>query len=1161
VWHSFPDLSLALAANPPRLDGSAGLADQTEDMFRRFFALLRDHDALAPTTLGVLANRWGVAEPPYTSIVPRVWLYSLAGARPDQAPMAKAFEEGLDLYLTQLARLSITEWINRRLSRKRVIWIRRGRGASKRFQFLSKDHIALIDLPDRRDPEFASWWLSKPDGKPRSDSWATISAADGLRFLSRDLKPNLYDCPRYALPGSWIDTVRDFVDTLAGDAAAADTEEDGALVDEIGERLLAHLVIPHWTDIIYIPSSSLWVDSPSAADDPDAPSNAAGGAGGIVLFEQLPSDVESRDYWQRVTLERVKYLHTGVQQVYSAFLKQDQERISRHFARGAAVAAIMSRNLSHNIGSHVSPRSTLDTIRRRLGGSLDAGHYRIAAELKRRLDELVQRKGDFLAEITTEPLTTTRSALFYREVMLPLIENTLLTDSIARNEGIGYPTSETGRLIDDAPCTLILQVRIAGRELAVAYDYLRLDAARNSKPTTVHYPARQGELPLPFSFPYLSHKDATTDVPDGRTSTGDNSWPVPRIDGDDIEVALPGPQGELAFYGLIENFVRNVAKHHRRQLDDAQGDRKLLIEVAIDEPPGRAEGCEESHYSVRLTSNLWKARPGTPEHKDLEDFKEAFTELTEQDIVDSSGKLRRGNWGLSEMRICAALLTGRADFTPETLAESLRLEWNDERNALSYEFKLLRARNVCIVWPEASGIPDDLMLGRLRGLGIWAFQSVEGLQQAVNGMGATFEFAVLAAAALDDEAVGNAFSKDLLPLLPFRVLVVGRHAPKSPSVQEMIRERAIVSAPSLEAALLELWMSASTSADLSMAARKFLAALWRVWVSERFLLPCGGGGGLLHVNLEMEDATEARERWTDMSLSLESMDWPLAISIGNCLPRIDHQRMVVFDRHGGAAEGLVNAIPPNDPAEPVRQLLTPTHSYSTLDKRSADFVRIASPHFPPETTAETWTLPWQMMEAGLLQILVVDERLAERARDPVTGGDGNAFGSAKQLIAAGPLTRRNIAAAANVYICSQLELADGTLQALHGTAAHPADAPEVVLQCLHPGVPARCYWRGEKDTAVVRHELSPDMIILHKGILDRLLREQGITSDQVLSSLRRSIPFIVVDSGRGIQDLQNGVKFIPYSLVEHHLQDRIAKLTLTSIVMGLRRRADTTNHQ
>ncbi|HEX6748081.1 MAG TPA: class I SAM-dependent methyltransferase [Longimicrobium sp.] len=858
-------------------------------------------------------------------------------------------------------------------------------------------------------------------------------------------------------------------------------------------------------------------------------------AGGLIVHVTDNTRIDDALLAELLTLRnRASYLQQHTQKTHEQ---------SRKFA----VAAIMSRNLSHNLGSHVTPRSTLEAIHRRLGGTAGIEHFNVASQLKRRLDYLIQRKGDFLAELTTEPLTTTRSALFYREVMLSLIQNTLLSDNLARNEGVGYRVNHEGVVIDGTPCGLQFHVSIRGTELGVTYED---SGAGEGEVATFTYPTT-----IPYTFPYGSLQAAA--------EPGDKRWLRPvmhqRVD---VEVALPGAQGDLAVYGLLENFVRNVAKHHKTQLLAQGAEATIEVRLHVD-PPGVDE--DPDHHTVELTTNLWDASTDRELYRYLRVFQERFDKIRNEDLIEENGSLKKANWGLAEMRICANLLRGSDTNSQKGLKDALTLVLGKDR-ILRYRFKMLRAQLVCIVAPEAAGVMDETPRNLLHLRGIWIFDSLSSLQKHLAKHASRFKFALIQV----HPSMGDLETLEpLLSQLPFRVLITGADAAGIAPIRALHERGRAVVAETLDEIIQTLFRNASDPLEVS----KFTSALWRTWVTKRFLRDGENPERvllLLHLELRAQgtDPHASEKGWSRAVFDFPVRDNPVEFRT-TPPPDVCGRRLVIYDRHGTGGEGVVrsflNCSRQDDESMPP--LLQQRHAYMVLDKASADFVPIFSPTFPdenePEAMRQHWPLPWQMVEAGLLRVIVIDERLAEHASERVNDNDSENLRKVYSYIsgAEAPPTRLEVAGAANVFICTHLRVNDkeeplyaigGTAPAARETSASSLSPPRRFVVSRARDGAVRSHWITGADTQYV--DVQAEMVIIHQGILDGVHRLFGVEAPTFLKNICDAVPYVVVDSGRGIPRSDSDVKFIPYSLVQHYIQDQISKLSLTSAIMALGRR-------
>lgn len=332
---------------------------------------------------------------------------------------------------------------------------------------------------------------------------------------------------------------------------------------------------------------------------------------------------------------------------------------ARRHARQAAAASILSRNLAHNIHSHVTPRATVEAVRQRLGARYSGSQALEVVEiLKGRLDQYLAERADFIAEVTSEPLTTTKPVWFYKEVVLPLITNTLWTDNIAKNEGVDCQK---------------LQIRVWIKETEMRVGFRCCDSQCDC-PEYVYPPDGSGGS-LPFST--LCEKCPNCSCPCSQGGAG----PVlrPLIKGEDVEVEVPGSVGEHALYGFLENLIRNAAKHNKDKLKCGILSIYLCLEPE-----------DEEFYRLEVWDNLSGAEKV-----------DSIKAHIQEDLVDEELHLRREAWGIAEMKIAATLLAGCRDFgrLREFLGvdSSPRCRSHGVTNQLVYKLRLMRPKLVVVL--------------------------------------------------------------------------------------------------------------------------------------------------------------------------------------------------------------------------------------------------------------------------------------------------------------------------------------------------------------------------------------------------------------------------------------------------------------------------------
>ena len=303
----------------------------------------------------------------------------------------------------------------------------------------------------------------------------------------------------------------------------------------------------------------------------------------------------------------------------------------------SAISAIMSRNGSHNIGSHV-----LSALSHNVGTMPD----------DRVLYQYIQHRMDYIATATTGFPEWGVPTLFVGEIMRNFLMQHHLLDHIVESEGLhayhfqGH-NAHTEKNEKDALC-----IRIVSR------------ASDNTECPFVWYPE------------------------DGKPSVSALR---------DVQVAIPGGvAGHHAIYTILENVIRNAAKHGWAR--EAQS-RPKNLEITV----RFSEESDKNRILFTVFDNIEKGANNLGEL-----VKSLNAKLSEKLISDDEGGgLRQENWGLAEMRISAAYLQRR------TLGETGGLEELPdgdfiikaipvESKYLGYEFHVPKPKEMLFVLPSCS---------------------------------------------------------------------------------------------------------------------------------------------------------------------------------------------------------------------------------------------------------------------------------------------------------------------------------------------------------------------------------------------------------------------------------------------------------------------------
>jgi len=183
-----------------------------------------------------------------------------------------------------------------------------------------------------------------------------------------------------------------------------------------------------------------------------------------------------------------------------------------------------------------------------------------------------------------------------------------------------------------------------------------------------------------------------------------------------IEISLPGGiTGRQAFFSIIENFLRNSAKHSITSNFDNQVTSKLIIKIDV------AENDEYPDlYKVAISNNLKDA--GEEVQLEEEDLKYtvqgkknqcknvlSLLKAIDEDYIDQSGNMIENNKGIKEMRISAGWLRNLKGDELTAKPKVLNVFADEEKN-ITYEFYLKRPQYAAII--VRTLLPEHVSLNR-----------------------------------------------------------------------------------------------------------------------------------------------------------------------------------------------------------------------------------------------------------------------------------------------------------------------------------------------------------------------------------------------------------------------------------------------------------------
>jgi len=341
----------------------------------------------------------------------------------------------------------------------------------------------------------------------------------------------------------------------------------------------------------------------------------------------------------------------------------------KHNAIKSAKAAIMSRNMSHNIGSHV-----MTYLKQKLNSVTDIVENEV---LK---DFLI--KDNNYEPIFNGELSSLNAADFIKNKELPFLVGLghfikylqERQDFIATISTDYIPYFNTVNFKDDI------------------FDFLNPDY----KFERHKFRIQQGKKPenLLLGNIALSEKICREDIIikfksfDGKTATKNS------IQEEDLEkmrnlyVDLPGGiLGRQAFFSILENLIRNCAKHN--------GNSTVELTILVNDVDIEYDHLKNDLWKVEITDNNGQS------DNSLDILKDAL----EEDYIDESGNMKDTNKGIKEMRISAAWLRGikdeeKLDLQKEPKIFDIKTVQIGNKKNFKYTFYLKKTRSICFLTKE-----------------------------------------------------------------------------------------------------------------------------------------------------------------------------------------------------------------------------------------------------------------------------------------------------------------------------------------------------------------------------------------------------------------------------------------------------------------------------
>lgn len=855
---------------------------------------------------------------------------------------------------------------------------------------------------------------------------------------------------------------------------------------------------------------------------------------------------------------------------------REQERLNalvRRETTRSTIAGIMARNMSHNIGSHVLASSDL----------LKDAHR---AEVQK-LHNYLQQRMDFIAQVVTYTPSWGEPTFFLKDLLKGFFDQYLLLSNLIKDQGyeelrftvtanVGGQQAESRSLVFTRDVEFRCDNEECGRLVMTDDEEERCRCG-----------VKQVQR---CSGGWVCNDESA-----------DGGWR-------DFLVAIPGGAiGAHAFYIIIENILRNSAKYGRQQKDG--------LDMHIHVREGRKSGHEEEFYLVEISDNTgarWDEKDALPGPDGVKRPPRCGAgqrcgvcrvcivraALEDELIHPITGAVSEKSRGVHEMKECATILINPHlhEFGRQHM-ERYHALWVDaadteeperwREDQLVYSFVLQKPRLVGIV--DSPAWQSRVM----KSAGVFHHGRIDDLARYSHQAGIVY---------LPPDASRREVLRYIAEhhyLLPYRLLVVDEAGTGEGELRE-IAGHLPLHLRNFPARRLQWCRELARPREDSYAAwQDFVLGVYELWLRKFKPLPEGRKWHLL-VAFDRPARHAAFKRWRQALVEFRSemLDVHLiAADRRRKFVSVEHSPdpdLTRDDSRSNIREALrrkIEAAPDswvvydNHGAGVGRSILVEDKDKETLaDRRrlrayndfgSGNIRLYQTLESPPLSEFGFRFFALGLLEAGLANVVIVDERVAEASYDKEKGFGKNLLRQMREARCY-PLysiwaAREDGGKRERKFVSDTIEqrsLELGAHATLWPQAIHPDEGlkldpdPERERAGLEPDaptiqvhVPSILLTKSKVDKL---EEGTVDVVIIHQGVID-VLQKNGLWrgeghEDQHLHRLHRLSPSVVITSGRGrtIRHVENKeIPFVEFSIIKDNTYGSVSKYHIVRAVFSV----------
>jgi hypothetical protein len=844
------------------------------------------------------------------------------------------------------------------------------------------------------------------------------------------------------------------------------------------------------------------------------------GIGGLIYITDYELQVLCRHF--RYVIESA-LSGIGVNYLFNNFYKQSIK---------SATASIMSRNMSHNIGSHVLSSIPLEEIEIR--------KYDIS-----KFNSYLQQRMDFLARISTEWPVTGEYLCFYSDLMRNFLKQSLLLEKIIKDDGVdGKKIKIHLKVNDSAPIKFSRQPESHHKE----------KEAKCGDNCKVKNECGCGECEYDYRI-------------EGKE----------KMNAKDLLIQLPsGMLGTQAFYVILENIMRNSAKYNKKSCE-----YEIYIEIGENRDLETKKDNDLS-YKVRIYDNFSENKDGYPleENGKTGNLVQLLQEKLEKPLIKETGEIIEKDWGIQEIKIAAQFLnhpfkekkigisTKENDHTkkyvwvePCTREVTVKVG-NDckkaEKELASYVFSIPKAKLVlCVDHHKKEKIK------KAEGKGVLAadFKNEKFIEKMKKSSPEILYFEINEG---DPDKDTNRFKEVLEKIekykyfLPTRIVIAlnknSLDSLKKKQKLETLAKDYDIPPRRFVVCPLDKEMIAEINGDDSI--EKFIISVYKQWVFRWHGKELMGKEKFKDVGIviyfDRDKGFTGFQKWKKLREELNKDEYKLNNIKFSLFYKVSKNEkkslkfsdfnainwkskgielLIGLDNHGTLRGGFENTMREKKKWDFYQVI---GHDSSWLKMNNHSMFNLLQ-DVPPGFAGVMFVL--SLIESAFARVGVVDERVANWAFEE-EGGEFNFKFS---------ITTQNILGA-NLFISASVWDGDKRHQ-LVGKEKKPEDFRLMSEEKdQEEGISEDwCRFFSMKNGLTSNfHNREIDILIIHLGFLEEIFKKDKERIEKWLDNLHERIPKIVMISGRGYkpEEIPGGLPFREASLVTNYINSDFSKLNL-----------------